>query len=142
MGMMVVHGAQAGGFSPISIYGVTVNNIASGAGLENSPLALFLGSLFFNAAIGVLLFTFLGGRDLIGRSVHDHDDVRPEDDTGAVGGGKSPATVMRGFGTTTTKARSQAVTAERRRRWPSRSRPSPSSRSSLSSASPRWPCSR
>ena len=29
MGMMVIHGAQAGGFSPISIYGVTVNNIAA-----------------------------------------------------------------------------------------------------------------
>ncbi|MHA3024265.1 SLC13 family permease [Mycobacterium sp. BMJ-28] len=112
MGMMVVHGAQAGGFSPISIYGVTVNNIATKAGLENSPLTLFLGSLFFNAAIGVLLFAFLGGRELIGRSVHDDDETRPEDDTGAVGGGRSPATVMRGFGTTTTKARSQAVTAE------------------------------
>ncbi|GAS96336.1 dicarboxylate carrier protein [Mycolicibacterium canariasense] len=112
MGMMVVHGAQAGGFSPISIYGVTVNNIADNAGLHNSPLTLFLGSLFFNAAIGVLLFVFLGGRDLIGRSVHDDDETRPEGDTGAVGGGRSPATVMRGFGTTTTKARSQAVTAE------------------------------
>ncbi|CDO09193.1 hypothetical protein C1S82_30610 [Mycolicibacterium cosmeticum] len=112
MGMMVVHGAQAGGFSPISIYGVTVNNIAANAGLHNSPLTLFLGSLFFNAAIGVLLFVFLGGRELIGRSVHDDDETRPEGDTGAVGGGRTPATVMRGFGTTTTKARSQAVTAE------------------------------
>jgi Na+/H+ antiporter NhaD/arsenite permease-like protein len=112
MGMMVVHGAQAGGFSPISIYGVTVNNIASGAGLENSPLTLFLGSLFFNAAIGVLLFVFLGGRSLIGRSVHDDDDERPDDDPGTVGGERTPATVMRGFGTTTTKARSQPVTAE------------------------------
>lgn len=112
MGMMVVHGAQAGGFSPISIYGVTVNNIASNAGLENSPLTLFLGSLFFNAAIGVGLFMFLGGRSLIGRSVHDEDGLRPEDDPGTVGGGRSPATVMRGFGTATTKARSQAVTAE------------------------------
>ena len=27
MGMMVVHGAQAGGFSPIAVYGVTVNGI-------------------------------------------------------------------------------------------------------------------
>lgn len=49
MGMMVVHGAQAGGFSPISIYGVTVNDIASKAGLTSSPLTLFLGSLLFNA---------------------------------------------------------------------------------------------
>jgi di/tricarboxylate transporter len=113
MGMMVIHGAQAGGFSPISIYGVTVNNIAADAGLENSPLTLFLGSLFFNAAIGVLLFVFLGGRSLIGRSVHDEDGLRPDDDTGSVGGGKTPTTVMRGFGTTTTKARSQAVTVEK-----------------------------
>ncbi len=79
MGMMVIHGAQAGGFSPISIYGVTVNNIVAKAELLNSPLALFLGSLFFNAGIGVLLFVFLGGRSLIGRTVHDieSDDRRP-----------------------------------------------------------------
>ena len=76
MGMMVIHGAQAGGFSPISIYGVTVNNIVAKAELLNSPLTLFLGSLFFNAAIGVLLFVFLGGRSLIGRTVHDDDRLR------------------------------------------------------------------
>jgi len=112
MGMMVIHGAQAGGFSPISIYGVTVNNIADKAGLTNSPLTLFLGSLLFNAAIGVLLFVFLGGRALIGRSVHDEDEARPDGDTGSVGGGTSAATTMRGFGTTTTKSPSQTVTAE------------------------------
>jgi di/tricarboxylate transporter len=82
MGMMVIHGAQAGGFSPISIYGVTVNNIVAKAELMNSPLTLFLGSLFFNAAIGVLLFVFLGGRSLIGRTVHDDDT-----NTGADGSG-------------------------------------------------------
>jgi di/tricarboxylate transporter len=75
MGMMVIHGAQAGGFSPISIYGVTVNNIVAKAQLLNSPLALFLGSLFFNLGIGVLLFIFLGGRSLIGRTVHDDIDT-------------------------------------------------------------------
>ena len=42
MGMMVIHGAQAGGFSPISVYGVTVNTITADAGLVDSPLALFL----------------------------------------------------------------------------------------------------
>jgi len=85
MGMMVIHGAQAGGFSPISIYGVTVNNIVAKAELLNSPLTLFLGSLFFNAAIGVLLFVFLGGRSLIGRTVHD--DI---DSDGATGGSPRP----------------------------------------------------
>jgi di/tricarboxylate transporter len=87
MGMMVIHGAQAGGFSPISIYGVTVNNIAAKAGLVNSPLTLFLGSLLFNAGIGVLLFVFLGGRSLIGRSIHD--DGR--DDSDGASGGTAPA---------------------------------------------------
>ncbi|MFC9832949.1 SLC13 family permease [Rhodococcus sp. NPDC127530] len=92
MGMMVVHGAQAGGFSPISIYGVTVNDIASKAGLTNSPLTLFLGSLLFNAAIGVLLFVFLGGRDLIGRSVHDDGPQGVAEPGGGVSGGGVPAT--------------------------------------------------
>lgn len=87
MGMMVIHGAQAGGFSPISIYGVTVNNIAAKAGLVNSPLTLFLGSLLFNAGIGVLLFIFLGGRSLLGRSTHDEvDGTGP----GAVGSSVPP----------------------------------------------------
>jgi di/tricarboxylate transporter len=87
MGMMVIHGAQAGGFSPISIYGVTVNNIASKAGLVNSPLTLFLGSLFFNLGIGVLLFVFLGGRKLLGRSIHDE-----QEETGDSTPGSAPKT--------------------------------------------------
>ncbi|MFC9760260.1 SLC13 family permease [Rhodococcus jostii] len=114
MGMMVVHGAQAGGFSPISIYGVTVNDIASKAGLTNSPLTLFLGSLLFNAAIGVLLFVFLGGRDLIGRSVHD-DGAEDTEGTGTGGsGGRAPATGgdSGSGGATATKVRPTATLAD------------------------------
>lgn len=37
MGMMVVHGAQAGGFSPIAVYGVIVNDIVGESGFEYSP---------------------------------------------------------------------------------------------------------
>jgi di/tricarboxylate transporter len=92
MGMMVIHGAQAGGFSPISVYGVTVNNIVAKAHLLNSPLALFLGSLFFNAGIGVLLFLFLGGRSLIGRTVHDDIEMSADSDDVTDGaGGPTPS---------------------------------------------------
>jgi Na+/H+ antiporter NhaD/arsenite permease-like protein len=69
MGMMVVHGAQGGGFSPISVYGVTVNTIVADEGLPSSSIAVFLGSLFFNLAIALVLFFVLGGRKLIGRRV-------------------------------------------------------------------------
>lgn len=69
MGMMVIHGAQGGGFSPISVYGVTVNRIVEDAGLPSNPLAVFLGALVFNIAIALVLFFVLGGRQLIGRKV-------------------------------------------------------------------------
>ena len=42
MGMMVVHGAQAGGFSPISIYGLITNSAMEDAGLPTSELTIFL----------------------------------------------------------------------------------------------------
>lgn len=105
MGMMVIHGAQAGGFSPISVYGVTVNNIVAKAELLNSPVALFLGSLFFNAAIGVLLFIFLGGRSLIGRTVHDDIEPATDGDDAADGAsGSTPAGNGNGNGGTATMA--------------------------------------
>ncbi|MGY1809692.1 SLC13 family permease [Blastococcus sp. SYSU D00669] len=69
MGMMVIHGAQGGGFSPISVYGVTVNEIVEAEGLPDSSVAVFLGSLFFNLAIAVVLFLVFGGRRLLGRKV-------------------------------------------------------------------------
>jgi di/tricarboxylate transporter len=61
MGMMVIHGAQAGGFSPIAVYGVTVNGIIAKTDLEASPMAIFLASFLFNLAIAVVLSLVLGG---------------------------------------------------------------------------------
>ncbi|MFI9030839.1 SLC13 family permease [Streptomyces sp. NPDC053560] len=61
MGALVVHGAQAGGFSPISIYGSTVNGIVAREQLPGSPLALFAASLIVNLVIAAALFVALGG---------------------------------------------------------------------------------
>ncbi|NUL48562.1 hypothetical protein F7P69_25645 [Cellulosimicrobium funkei] len=69
MGMLIVHGAQAGGFSPIAVYGVIVNGLIADAGFAFSPTALFLSSLIFNAVIAVVLFLVLGGRALVGTRV-------------------------------------------------------------------------
>jgi di/tricarboxylate transporter len=92
MGMMVIHGAQGGGFSPISVYGVTVNTIVADEGLPDSSLAVFLGSLFFNLAIALVLFFVLGGRKLVGRKIEAHADV-------AAAGGNGTDTAVRGHGT-------------------------------------------
>ena len=65
MGMMVIHGAQAGGFSPIAVYGVTVNGIIAKTELEANPMAIFLASFIFNLAIALVLFIVLGGNKLL-----------------------------------------------------------------------------
>ncbi|MDQ1038818.1 di/tricarboxylate transporter [Streptomyces sp. V3I8] len=64
MGAMVVHGAQAGGFSPISIYGSIVNGIVEREGLPGNEIALFLASLVVNLVIACVVFVLFGGLKL------------------------------------------------------------------------------
>ncbi|MDA5142636.1 SLC13 family permease [Streptomyces sp. AD681] len=85
MGTMVVHGAQAGGFSPISIYGSIVNGIVEREKLPGSEIGLFLASLVANLLIAAVLFAVLGGRKLWARGA-----VTPEDG-GVPGQGTAPA---------------------------------------------------
>jgi Na+/H+ antiporter NhaD/arsenite permease-like protein len=98
MGMMVIHGAQGGGFSPISVYGVTVNTIVEQEGLTGSPLAVMLGSLFFNLAIALVLFFVLGGRRLLGRKVVVEAPAEAEhaESTTVRGHGASPGPAVGG----------------------------------------------
>ncbi|MDQ0777443.1 di/tricarboxylate transporter [Streptomyces aurantiacus] len=64
MGAMVVHGAQGGGFSPISIYGSIVNGIVEREGLPGNEVALFLASLIVNLVIAAVVFVVFGGLKL------------------------------------------------------------------------------
>ncbi|GAA2580686.1 SLC13 family permease [Streptomyces roseoviolaceus] len=64
MGAMVVHGAQAGGFSPISIYGSIVNGIVERENLPGNELVLFLASLAANLVIAAVVFVLFGGLKL------------------------------------------------------------------------------
>ena len=75
MGAMVVHGAQAGGFSPISVYGSIVNGLVERNNIPGNPLVLFLASLGVNLAIAVVLFLVLGGRKLARNA-----EIAPEED--------------------------------------------------------------
>lgn len=67
MGLMVVHGAQAGGFSPISIYGGITNKIVAKAGLPLNEMATMMASFGVNLAVALLLFCLLGGTRLLRR---------------------------------------------------------------------------
>ncbi len=65
MGMMVVHGAQGGGFSPISIYGGITNKVVQEAGLPISELTTAFTSLGVNLAVSAVLFFAFGGMKLM-----------------------------------------------------------------------------
>lgn len=90
MGMMVVHGALGGAFSPITVYGAFVNSTMAGVGLPSDPIALFLTPLVVNVVIAVVIFVVLGGRSLVGRTVDPVEapdaDAAPAGDTGTATG--------------------------------------------------------
>jgi Na+/H+ antiporter NhaD/arsenite permease-like protein len=65
MGMFVVHGAQGGGFSPISIYGTITNSVMVDNGLPASEMTVFVTSLVVNLIMATILFFALGGRALM-----------------------------------------------------------------------------
>ena len=75
MGLMVINGATAGGFSPLSVFGSIVNGVVERNDLPGSPVGLFLASLVFNVILGFVVFFIFGGRQLIGqRDTGDHAD--------------------------------------------------------------------
>jgi di/tricarboxylate transporter len=102
MGLSIINGASAGGFSPLSIFGVITNGVVAQNNLPGSPLILFLGSLFFNVLLNIVVFALFGGRELLGRradtSVDRNSDAATADETGgaAAGGSREPRT--RGLG--------------------------------------------
>ncbi len=65
MGLMTIHGAQAGAFSPTSVYGGITNGVIERAGIVPDPVMLFVASLAFNLAIAVLVFLVFGGLKLL-----------------------------------------------------------------------------
>ncbi|MCW2792995.1 MAG: hypothetical protein JWO76_2093 [Nocardioides sp.] len=96
MGMFVVHGAQGGGFSPISIYGTITNSVMEQNDLPSSEITVFLASLVVNLVMATILFVLFGGRDLVARRV-DPDEPDTLDEDLHRGGAGVPA---RGMGAT------------------------------------------
>lgn len=110
MGLMVINGATAGGFSPISIFGTITNGVVDRNDLAGSPLFLFLASLVFNIILGIVTYVLFGGRNLIG--VHDAGDgtLARSGDSGdsADGGGSGEPSRSGGTYTGSTAARQTA----------------------------------
>ncbi|SDY25475.1 Dicarboxylate carrier protein MatC N-terminus [Modestobacter sp. DSM 44400] len=78
MGLFIINGATAGGFSPISIFGVITNTVVADNDLPGSPLFLWGASIVINVLLSIVVFFLFGGRKLLGGGrvdmTGDHDD--------------------------------------------------------------------
>ncbi|MEU6799537.1 SLC13 family permease [Streptomyces neyagawaensis] len=101
MGAMVVHGAQGGGFSPISIYGTIVNGIVEREKLPGSEITLFLTSLAANVLIAGVVFVLFGGLKLWARGASPHPPTA-EQRTPPPAGATTASPERDGSGATTT----------------------------------------
>jgi Na+/H+ antiporter NhaD/arsenite permease-like protein len=80
MGLCVINGATAGGFSPISVFGSIVNGVVENNDLAENSTLLFLSSFVFNLLLTVVVFFLFGGRKLLGRKVDPDDMARGDDE--------------------------------------------------------------
>ena len=67
IGLMVVHGAAAGNFSPLNVLGAIVTQAVGRSGLDMSPAALFLSNLAYNVGLAAVIYVVFGGLRLTRR---------------------------------------------------------------------------
>jgi di/tricarboxylate transporter len=79
MGLFIINGATAGGFSPLSVFGVITNTVVEENNLEGSPLFLWGSSIVINILLSILVFFLFGGRKLLGMGRVDTSDTRDDD---------------------------------------------------------------
>ncbi|WP_083666094.1 SLC13 family permease [Saccharomonospora sp. CUA-673] len=87
---MVVQGATAGSFSPLSPFGAITGQLLAAEGLPQQQPGLFLNSFVFNVVVGALVFWLFGGLRLARerrRAAAADTDVDVDVDPAVVSGG-------------------------------------------------------
>jgi Na+/H+ antiporter NhaD/arsenite permease-like protein len=103
MGLLIINGGSAGGFSPIGVFGVITNGVVERSDLPGNPVMLWLGSFFFNVLLSIAVFVMFGGRELLNRraEVSTEEERIAEPEPAGSGGA---ATTTRTATTTVTEA--------------------------------------
>lgn len=112
MGLMVVQGATAGSFSPLSPFGAITNGLLTDNDLPTRPIGLFVNSLMFNVVMAGVVFAVFGGIQLVRERRRQSADETPTDDTPTevAPSGSSVAVATKTERTTTTDVVHQVVT--------------------------------
>lgn len=91
MGLMVVQGATAGAFSPLSPFGAITNDLLRSSSLPQQQGSLFIGSFVFNLVLAVVVFCLFGGIRLIRNSNEPQAAQHDERALTSVGAGTATA---------------------------------------------------
>ncbi len=75
IGLMVVHGAASGNFSPLNVLSAIVMQGVTRNGLAISSSALFLGNLAYNLVLAAVIYVVFGGLRLSWRTTKDVGQV-------------------------------------------------------------------
>ncbi|KAA5831220.1 hypothetical protein F1721_20980 [Saccharopolyspora hirsuta] len=67
VGLSILNGTNAGGFSPISVYFSIVDGVLARSGVHVDAGAVFLATFLFNLVLNLAAFTIFGGWKLFGR---------------------------------------------------------------------------
>lgn len=68
MGLSILNGTNAGGFSPVAVYFNIVSGVLSDNGIEIAPIPIFVATFIVNAILNVFCFFLLDGRDILRKS--------------------------------------------------------------------------
>ncbi|MGR6966357.1 SLC13 family permease [Geodermatophilus sp. URMC 61] len=124
MGLFIINGATAGGFSPLSIFGVITNTVVADNGLPGSPAFLWAASIVANVLLSVVVFFLFGGRKLLGNATRVDLDGRdggsaepvPVGSSGTAGtagpGGTGPGGVAAAHGGSTAGERADRTSVQ------------------------------
>ena len=105
LGLCVLNGTNAGGFSPISVYFSIVDGALSATGITVSPGPIFLLTLIANTVLNAVAFFLLGGRALIARGRETVAEGESTDSPAGAGDGTGTPAHAPGGPTTTATSR-------------------------------------
>jgi di/tricarboxylate transporter len=66
MGLSIINGTNAGGFSPVAIYYIILSSLFEEHGIIIDPIPMFFWTFTGSLVINIVIFFLFGGRDLIG----------------------------------------------------------------------------
>jgi di/tricarboxylate transporter len=90
MGLLIINGASAGGFSPIGVFGVITNGVVERNHLPGNAGLLWLCTFLFNAVLSVVVFVLFGGRELLNRRAEPTQDAAEEVEPAPPSGSSGP----------------------------------------------------